>query len=455
LDEEALNEQLDQLVLENGNSVDPTPTISESSTPLHNGNGEVGEEIAKEEMQVKSNPIPEQEEGFPLEGGSESQIECLTCGFKPRPTTTTFCSLTLSVPQVSSTSLSSCFDQMFKTEHIDDFKCEKCRLVHALEQYQHEMAKSNSEKYKAKARAAIERLEAAIGTNPEEELKDVELPDSKFAPKRRIAKHVRVTKFPKVLAIHLSRSIFDAGRTTMKNSAKVTFPERLPLGGILDQRFYRLSSVVCHKGSHHSGHYETFRRQRVRAPFATTNTFQIAPVYSKPTTPIPSQVSTPETGPSQRPETNGDNSTLSSTPELLSPTSAASSSPSLPFTNGTRPSGESSRNGHSFSNSANSTEATAKGPTSVPREASDSNSIRSVARSARESITSKIPDSIKRKGSKSSAPTPSPPSIKKRKSDRDRWWRISDDKIKESKTNDVLGMQREVYLLFYELEEGQ
>ena len=33
----------------------------------------------------------------------------------------------------------------------------------------------------------------------------------------------------------------------------------------------------------------------------------------------------------------------------------------------------------------------------------------------------------------------------------ERWWRISDDKIKESKTSDVLGMQREVYMLFYEM----
>lgn len=35
------------------------------------------------------------------------------------------------------------------------------------------------------------------------------------------------------------------------------------------------------------------------------------------------------------------------------------------------------------------------------------------------------------------------------------WWRISDEKIKECKTADVLGMQREVYLLFYELEKDE
>lgn len=448
-----LEEQLENVELENGKA-NPTIAVPELDHPLQNGSAHSPEGPQEEAEDEKA--ILEQEEGFPLEGGSESQIECLSCGFKPRPTTTTFCSLTLSVPQVSSTTLSSCFDQMFKTEYIDDFKCEKCRLAHALEMFRRELSTSNSEKFKVKAKAAIARLEDAIATNPEAELDDVELPDTKFAPKRKIAKHVRVTKFPKVMAIHLSRSIFDAGRTTMKNSAKVAFPERLPLGGLLNQRFYRLSSVVCHKGSHHSGHYETFRRQTVTAPFATPNPFQIAQVYSKPNTPVPSPRSAPL---SHSSETNGDTSTLSSTPELLSPASAASSSPSLPYTNG---SGESSRNGRSFSTSTASTDktTTARGPTSAPRD-SDNNSIRSAARSARDSLTSKIPDSMKRKGSRSSTKDISevPTSINadavrgKRKSNKsNRWWRISDDKIKESKTSDVLGMQKEVYLLFYELE---
>jgi len=44
---------------------------------------------------------------------------------------------------------------------------------------------------------------------------------------------------------------------------------------------------------------------------------------------------------------------------------------------------------------------------------------------------------------------------KRKRKTTDRWWRISDDKIKESKTSDVLGMQREVYLLFYELEKDE
>jgi ubiquitin carboxyl-terminal hydrolase 16 len=43
--------------------------------------------------------------------------------------------------------------------------------------------------------------------------------------------------------------------------------------------------------------------------------------------------------------------------------------------------------------------------------------------------------------------------LRRRRKPVDRWWRISDEKIKECKTSDVLGMQKEVYLLFYEMEK--
>jgi len=43
---------------------------------------------------------------------------------------------------------------------------------------------------------------------------------------------------------------------------------------------------------------------------------------------------------------------------------------------------------------------------------------------------------------------------KRKRNHSNRWWRISDEKIKESKTSEVLGMEKEVYMLFYELEKG-
>jgi ubiquitin carboxyl-terminal hydrolase 16 len=353
---------------------------------------------------------------------------------------------------------------MFKTEYIEGFKCEKCRLVHALNSYQEELAISNSEKFKATASNAIQKIQAAIDTNPEAEIHGVELPNTKFAPKRKIAKHVRITKFPKVMAIHLSRSIFEE-RLSIKNSAKVAFPERLPLGGLLDQRMYKLLSVVCHKGSHHAGHYESFRRQNLYPPFSTPNTFLAAGVYSKPPTPNASRISTP-----LQQVVNGsnlDSGTIPSTPELLSPPSASSSS--LPLTNG-RISRSSSPGVNGRPQSATPGVA---GPTSAPRDTdAETSSIRSVARSARDSISSKL--SRSRVRSTSDAPSSRPATndstaresalrspasdgsrIRKRKNPNNRWWRISDEKVKESKTSDVLGMQKEVYLLFYELDTGR
>jgi ubiquitin carboxyl-terminal hydrolase 16 len=46
------------------------------------------------------------------------------------------------------------------------------------------------------------------------------------------------------------------------------------------------------------------------------------------------------------------------------------------------------------------------------------------------------------------------PLRRKLKKTSNRWWRISDDKIKESKTSEVLNMQKDVYLLFYELNKA-
>lgn len=452
--DDALDEAVDRIdLVETRNSpLNPAFVKLDTALPKPDETSEASTEDSTRKLTSATEDV------FPLEGASESQIECLTCKFKPKPTKSTFCSLTLSVPQVGSTTLSSCFDQMFKTEFIEDFKCEKCRLLHALETFQQELARSNSEKFKITTQKAIDRIEQALATDPEEELKDIELPDRKFAPKRKIAKHSRITKFPKVMAIHLSRSIFDAGSTTMKNSAKVSFPERLPLGGLLNQKFYRLSSIICHKGSHHSGHYESFRRQIVvTAPFSTPNALKPAEAFGLTPTASSTRLSTPHSASVNTLKENG--SPLPSTPEIPSPASASSSSPSLSDSNG-RPLGDWNVNNRSQSSSSSAsafTDATTRGlgPTSAPgRKDSDTGSIRSFAKSARSVVTSKVSKVKSKTEETTEAKAQDGEGAKQRRKrlPNNRWWRISDDKIKESKTSDILGMQKEVYLLFYELE---
>jgi ubiquitin carboxyl-terminal hydrolase 16 len=465
---------------------------------------------------AQRNEGEEEEEGFPMEGKLESQIECLTCKFRPRPTESTFCTLTLNVPQVSSTTLNACFDGLFKTELIDDFKCEKCRLVHARGVLEAELRKSTSESFKRETAAAIEKLQHSIDTDPEKPVEGIVLPDIRHAPKRKIARHIRVTRFPKILAIHLSRSIYDS-HTSQKNPAKVAFPERLPLGGLLQQQKYKLLGMVTHKGSHHSGHYESFRRQTIYPPFSNPNTFQSSGVYSSSGSPA----STPRISAlQQRPGEPTTASPLSSTADLLSADAADSPAPSptsdhpqtpdsgpTPSTSSSKP--DRSPTPHVPTSSPSPSRrpgpgaGAGAGPTSAPRDRdrdrdAESSSIRSVAASARSTFSRITSRPSSRAGSRSAAaPDHSPrlgaaaaaasslssvavaaddasasgttatptvptttamaatkPPAKKRRSQNEHWWRISDEKVKEASTRDVLGMQREVYLLFYELERA-
>jgi ubiquitin carboxyl-terminal hydrolase 16 len=446
LDEKAVDEKLAGLAIQNGSA----PESARTSLP-------VVPRIQTEDEDEKM--MDEEDDGFPMEGKYESQSECQTCGFKTKPREETFCTMTLNVPQVQSTTLSACFDDVFKTEYVDDFKCDKCRLLHAKDVLEQELATSTSETFKTGLRADLEQLQQAIDKDPEHPPEGVRLPDSKYAPKRKIARSTRMTSFPRILAIHLSRSIYDSSQMSQKNSAKVSFPERLPLGGLVNQRKYKLLGVVTHKGSHHSGHYESFRRQNTYPPYSNSNTFRQSGVYSKSASPS----ATPQLDAVSRAD-----SPMASTPDLLSPSSGTNSStPSLD------------------SNAPASAQASEPAPRSSPRssapwltasptpgsrgkDGSETASIRSVAASAKSTL-SKLSNSKPANGSTPGSPARSaaaavspkpaakaaqPPRYRKRKVN-DRWWRISDEKIRECRTGEVLGMQREVYLLFYELEKEE
>ena len=359
-------------------------------------------------------------DGFPFEGRIESQIRCLRCGFKTKPSVTTFVSLTLNVPQKSSTSLDNCFDILLKSEEIDDFKCDKCRLQHALDWKNNKLKSATTDKDRTQLEDDVALIEQAIREDPEKAPEGVTMPDSSLAPKCKIRKSTRITVFPKVIAIHLSRSVFDPGSYSTKNMAKVAYTQRLRLGGLLNEKWYKLLGVVCHKGSHNSGHYESFRRNHLYPPFATPDPFSAYASASRNVSEAPS--ATPSPSIDALP-----NNSLSGP---LGPSDGHSNA-SLSTTSLT---GNSRLN----SNGLNGKEAA---PTSHP--------------STEEASTLMLP--VQRTDTQVSKPQirtqeAAPGKFRRRKRSNDRWWRISDDKIKEARTSDVLSMQREVYLLFYELE---
>ncbi|KAI0533619.1 hypothetical protein GGR58DRAFT_101252 [Xylaria digitata] len=385
----------------------------------------------------------DEEEGFPMEGTYESQIECQVCGFKTKPVQSTFCTLTLSVPQSRSSSLNTCLDGFFKTEYVDDYRCERCRLVYAKKLLEVQMSRSASDTVKEETRQFIGKIQLQIDTDPENPPPGVVLPELRDAPTCRIAKHTRLTNFPKILAIHLSRSIYDS-HVSQKNLAKVSFPERLSIGGLLSQKKYKLLGVVSHKGSHHSGHYESFRRQNVNLPYSTTNAFQPSDIYTPSANPTPVATPSPSATPLHK---------------STAPSPVASTSDLIPRSSADTSSGGSSRS------VANAHPPNRPSAASVKERDADAISLKSVAASAR-STMSRLSQSAKNSRTDSSlGKTKTSTSItesvstskrggirNRRRKPSDRWWRISDDKVKEAKTNEVLGMQREVYMLFYELE---
>ncbi|KAK5084732.1 hypothetical protein LTR05_005810 [Lithohypha guttulata] len=348
-------------------------------------------------------------EGFPFEGRLESQIQCMYCGFKTKPSGSTFVSLTLNVPQGNSTTLDKCFDILLKDDDIDDYRCDRCRLKHALDWKKAKLVRAAQDDQRKQLQSDIVKLEKAIEADPETQPEGVELPDSAQAPRRKIKKYTRITRFPKVIAIHLSRSVFDERSYSTKNMAKVNYTERLRLGGILNVHWYRLLGVVCHKGSHNSGHYESFRRNHIYPPFATVDTWGAYAASSK----APSAASSPKV----TIDANGHSSTTS---ESAPSVSSAALSPENSRPNTTDdPS-------HAISSNAD------RPPNTVHLK-------RTVTQTSQPQIRSHV----------------GVPTKHKKRKKQDRWWRVSDDKIKEAKTSEVLNMQREVYLLFYELERPQ
>ncbi|KAL8640976.1 MAG: hypothetical protein Q9228_002166 [Teloschistes exilis] len=385
---------------------------------------------------VSGEHTAEVEEGFPLQGQTEARVECQHCHFVPKPTPTDFVMLNLMVPQKGATTLNECFDAHFKTEFIDDYKCDKCRLVHAVETLKEEVNFARTQEQKDTVHAKIDRVKAAIATDPEKAPDRVLLPDIKHVPKRKIARYVQITRFPKILVIHLSRSMFDPGFYSQKNSAKLSFPERLPIGGILNRKNYKLLGLITHQGTHNSGHYETFRRQHLYPPRSTPNEKNTSGPYSASPTPNTSKQPSPRMSGNLSPMKNG-------SPEDIVDQSFASR---------TSFSTTQSPNISTHSLSPPSTRPTSGSGAAVPSPRNSNITSSPNEQGQPTSVLSPLPEPKSSSNLSRYSASLDLDRFRRKKKSSDRWWRISDDKVRECTTSDVLAMQKDVYMLFYEME---
>jgi len=300
---------------------------------------------------------------LPIAGSISSQITCLTCGFQPEPNVSSFLTLTLNVPHhSSSTTLDTCLDGLLKVETIDDYMCQGCMISFFKDVCQDELQRPIDPPMKEKLEAmladldqdpetwasqGVGKIQHSLGidarTNPKRAEAFLKRLSKNDPARRRIQKHTSISKFPPVLVVHLSRSVFDPSAFSTKNTARVEFPEVLVLGSIGEKRRkYHLSTMITHRGGHNSGHYETLRRMKE------------------------DEIRDKDTG-------------------------------------------------------ENVTDRIGAAQDDEQAEAGKDKDEKNKTRKRRPKVS-------------------------------DRWWRISDDKISECRTKDMLNMQREVYILFYELK---
>ncbi|KAJ2452806.1 ubiquitin-specific protease ubp1 [Coemansia sp. RSA 2424] len=242
----------------------------------------------------------------PLLGMAASRIACVKCGYTAAIRHFTFDNLSLTVPRARSTTVEECLSMYTIIDQLDDFKCRYCAVAATLAQTRADIQRRRAElagldassKRATRLSAVLatliaqqSQLEQALATNPEAELKGVQLVSPQLSAS---TKQTMIARTPKILVLHLSRSIFLPTGDTVKNTAHVRLQPLLdispfsttghmhtdasrPISGpdapagipnatdsyIQAQRnncLYRLSAVVFHTGAHNSGHYVAYRR---------------------------------------------------------------------------------------------------------------------------------------------------------------------------------------------------
>ncbi|KAJ2123196.1 ubiquitin-specific protease ubp1 [Coemansia sp. RSA 720] len=240
----------------------------------------------------------------PLLGMAASRTACVRCGYIEAIRHSTFDNLSLTVPRAHTTSIEECLAMYTVIDRLDDFKCRHCSIVATLARVKRDIAKCDSElavqdkaskrTKRVAATAATLReqqhvLDNALANNPEADLPGIQLASP---PPSVSTRQTMIARPPKILVLHLSRSIYLPTGGTAKNPACVQLQHFLdispftttghistnasaPISGpavpvnkysaesLAEIRrrncLYRLSAMVFHSGAHDSGHFYAYR----------------------------------------------------------------------------------------------------------------------------------------------------------------------------------------------------
>ncbi|KAJ2822348.1 ubiquitin-specific protease ubp1 [Coemansia erecta] len=257
--------------------------------------------VASQSSSMSGRAAPEN----PLLGMAASRTACVRCGYIEAIRHSTFDNLSLTVPRAHATTIEECLAMYTVIDRLDDFKCRQCSIVATLAQTKHDISKREADlvllqdrtsKRAKRVGAALETLreqrrvlEEALANNPEADLHGIQLVSP---PPGVSTRQMMIARPPKILVLHLSRSIYLPTGGTAKNPARVRLQRFLdispftttghistnastPISGpavpvarysaesLAEIRrrncLYRLSAMVFHNGAHDSGHFYAYR----------------------------------------------------------------------------------------------------------------------------------------------------------------------------------------------------
>ncbi|KAI4124464.1 MAG: hypothetical protein LQ338_004782 [Usnochroma carphineum] len=259
----------------------------------------------------------------PFEGLLAQRVGCLRCGFVEGLSIIPFYCLTLPLGKQWLYDIRSCLDEYTALEPINGVDCAKCTLLQSkiqLEKLQNQFSEEPARELQASAPLVSEALKASVEERLQavnEALDNKDFSDNTILKRCQISQKSKVSstktrqaviaRAPKLLAIHINRSVFDEMTGTLsKNYADVRFPLRLGLDtwclggtprlgdggewaehwntdpsesmlsidasaeGRTDSKIYELRAALTHYGRHENGHYICYRRHETGASTGST-----------------------------------------------------------------------------------------------------------------------------------------------------------------------------------------
>ncbi|TIB65082.1 hypothetical protein E3P77_02872 [Wallemia ichthyophaga] len=240
---------------------------------------------------------------FPLAGLTASRLADLRCGYVEAIRNIAFDALSLNLPMQTSCTVEQLLGEYTAIETIEDASCRRCSLEATLARLRQDVKQlmpadpnkgSTSRRKRIKEASKQERRLSTLLSEEGDLQEDARLKDIKVDKSGGgSTKQILIARPPRILGLHINRSAYLGNGMAVKNPCKILFGdtlditaytttgaletaprkpisspskemiERLTSTGIIPSRvLYTLKSIVVHYGSHHSGHYVTYRKSR-------------------------------------------------------------------------------------------------------------------------------------------------------------------------------------------------